>query len=142
MGGLTGEELLGRPVRFRGIELGRAVELLVDLDAGRALGFDVHCGDGSRRFLPLAATAIAPESLDVRSALLLVDDVEAYRRKGRPLSSLRGVAVRRAGRTVAMLTDVVVGPDGAIEEVVAGNGESTRVPLAGVEISARHARVG
>jgi hypothetical protein len=136
MRGLTGEELLGRPVRFRGIELGRVVELLVDLDARRALGLEVHCGDGCRRFLPLAATVIAPESLEVRSALLLVDDVEAYRRQARPLTSLRGIAVRR-GRTVAKLTDVVVGPDGLIEEVVAGNGESTLVPVDDVEIGPR-----
>ena len=55
MRGLHGQDLLRRPVRLRGIQLGRAVDLILDAAGTRVVGFDVLCGDGTHRFLPLSA---------------------------------------------------------------------------------------
>ncbi|TML64466.1 MAG: hypothetical protein E6G22_04440 [Actinobacteria bacterium] len=44
MGSMVSGEVLARPVRLHGIDLGRAVELVVDLDVRRVLGFEVRCG--------------------------------------------------------------------------------------------------
>ena len=57
-------------------ELGRAVDLILDESARRVLGFDVLCGDGEHRFLPLAAAEAAPGQIAVRSALTLLDPDE------------------------------------------------------------------
>ena len=91
MEGLRGEELLRRPVRLRGIQLGRAVDLILDEAGTRVLGFDVLCGDGEHRFLPIAAAEDAPGEIAVRSALTLVDvdQLAFYRRYGTTLTALR-----------------------------------------------------
>src|SRR5207253_2289070 len=54
-GGLRGDAVLHLPVRARGIELGRPMDIVLDLAGGRAVGIEVFCGDKRRRFLPLAA---------------------------------------------------------------------------------------
>ena len=92
MEGLRGEELLHRPVRLRGISLGRAVDLILDEAGERVLGFDVLCGDGEHRFLPIAAAEPAPGHIAVRSALTLLDSEELafYRQRGTSLTALRG----------------------------------------------------
>jgi hypothetical protein len=91
MEGLRGEELLRRPVRVRGIQLGRAVDLILDESGRRVLGLDVLCGDGEHRFLPIAAAEAAPGRIDVHSALTLLDpdQLAFYRRHGTTLTSLR-----------------------------------------------------
>ena len=45
MTGVSGDELLRLPVRVRGIQLGRVVDVLLDPTEARALGVDVLCGD-------------------------------------------------------------------------------------------------
>jgi hypothetical protein len=100
------DDLLRLPVRTRGIEIGRPVDVIVDPTAGRALGFDVLCRDESHRFLPLAVAQVQAEQLVVESSLALLDEDELdfYRRRGRSLRELMPV-----------LDSVVVEPDGTLE---------------------------
>ena len=75
-------ELLGLPVTTNGIELGRSVEALVDVD-GRLIGFELACGDGSRRFLPAGAADIRADGIRVVSALVVLDERERDWYRGR-----------------------------------------------------------
>ena len=124
----TGDELRSRPVCIRGIQLGRVVELLVDPAGLRLIGFDIRCGDDAVRFLPVAATRIRDQELEVRSALLLLDenDTSFYRRRTRPLSELRELPVRAEDGVAGRLRDVLVEEDGGIAELVLEDGR--RVP--------------
>ena len=118
---LSAAQLLLRPVRVHGIDLGRAVDLILAPTNGRrALGFEVLCGDEERRFLPLAAATLQADEIEVASTLTLLDDAELayYREHTSTLASLRGVRVSRAGRPVGALKDLVIGADGGIEAVV------------------------
>lgn len=123
-----GEELLSRPVRLRGIQLGRAVDLLVEPGTLRLIGFDVWCGDDVVRFLPMAAARVRPDEIELRSALLLLDEHETsfYRRRTRPLRELRGLPVREGSGRGAALADVVVGKDGRVVELVLEDGRRIR----------------
>ena len=114
MVGFKGEALLQQPVRLRGIQLGRAVDLILDADARRVLGFDVLCGDGTHRFLPYAAADPQPGAIVIRSSLLLLDgeELEFYRQRGTTLS--RWQAEHRE--------DLVLDADGAVSPRSAGNG--------------------
>src|SRR5262245_56148338 len=88
---LTGDDVLRRPVRVRGIELGRAVDLILDRTAARVVGLEVLCGDGVHRFLPAAAAEALPDRIAVRSSLALLNEgeLEFYRRHGTSLTTLR-----------------------------------------------------
>jgi hypothetical protein len=90
MRGRPASELLALPVRMHGITLGRPIELLLDEQADRVLGFEVLCGDGAYRFLPLAVTAVRADELALESALMLIDerDLDYYRRRSRRLADL------------------------------------------------------
>jgi len=94
-------EVLSLPVRLNGIVLGRPVDALVDRDDDRVIGFEVLCGDGSRRFLPLAVARIERGEIAVDSALPLIDEdgAEFYRRRTRRLRELglREPLLRRDG---------------------------------------------
>ena len=83
-------EVLGLPVRLRGIQLARPVDVLVQLDADRVIGFEVLCGDGTRRFLPFAVARIEADRIALDSALTLIDhdDADYYRRRSRRLADL------------------------------------------------------
>lgn len=120
MGGRPAEELLRLPVRLHGIQLGRPVDLIVDLDAERALGLDVLCGDEVHRFLPLAAARVADDEITVTSALTLLEEAELafYRTRASSLSTLRGGELERNGALVGRLRDVVVGADGGLDAVL------------------------
>ena len=135
---LSAASLLGRPVRLRGIRLGRPSDVLLERETMRAVGLEVVCGDEVRRFLPLAAAHVHDDEIAVRSALLLLegDDIAFYRRRGRPLSALRGRGVTLAGRPVGVLRDVLLEPDGTVTllEVETRDGRDPvriRVPLDG-----------
>lgn len=129
MRGVSADELLRLPVRLHGIRLGRPVDLIVDTHSMRALGVEVRCGDELHRFLPLAAAKVGGEEIAVDSALMLLDDLEAYLRRARPLRSLRGMTVERAGRPAGVLKDVVLGEGGKIVEVVVSGDEGpARLP--------------
>jgi hypothetical protein len=120
MGGRPAEELLRLPVRLHGIQLGRPVDLIVDLDAERALGLDVLCGDEVHRFLPLAAARVAEDEITVSSALTLLEEAELafYRTRASALSALRGSELERGSQPVGRLRDVVVADDGSLAAVL------------------------
>ena len=120
MRGLPADELLRLPVRLHGIQLGRAVDVILDLPGGRALGLDVLCGDDAHRFLPLAAVQIHPDEIAVGSALTLLEEsqLEYYRSRGSALRALRGHAVSRARAPAGRLKDVVVLENGEIEALL------------------------
>ena len=136
MRGLTGEELLRRPVRLRGIELGRAVDVLLHPQEPRALGLDVLCGDERHRFLPLTAVEVRDDHVEAASPLVLLDlrDDSFYRREARPLSALRGTAVDGD----AELEDVVLGLGWRVVELVFEDGK--RVLLNGIALPGLRSR--
>jgi hypothetical protein len=92
MTGAPAERMLHLPVRIGDIELGRAVDLIVDPADGRTLGFEVLCRDGSHRYLPLAAAIGHPDWIEIASPLHLLDLDERsfYRRQAATRRSLRG----------------------------------------------------
>ena len=107
-----------------GDQAGQPIDLLLDTTALRLIGFDIRCGDDVVRFLPVAAARIRPDEIEVRSALLLLDegDTSFYRRRTRPLRSLRGLALTRDGADIGLLEEVVVAPDGEIISFVLEGG--------------------
>lgn len=133
-----GEELLRLPVRVRGIELGRVVDVLIHPTDQRALGADVLCGDDRHRFLAFPAATLGRGELEVSSPLVLLDlpDNSAYRLETLALSELRGLPVGGSA-----LQDVVLAPDWAIVELVlTGSGGPRRVPLDGLVLPSRRER--
>jgi len=86
------KELLQLPVRLDGIRLGRCVDVVLDDDGERVVGVVVLCGDDSERFLVLDTADLQDGVIAVSSALLLPEDVDFYRQRGRSLSDLRSSA--------------------------------------------------
>ena len=119
MGAIVGDLLRAR-VRLRGIELGRPVDVILDRERRRALGLEVLCGDGARRFLPLAAARFGGDTVAINSSLLLLETSELrfYTERGTTLASLRNAPVHRAGRLVGSLGDMRVKADGKIEALI------------------------
>jgi hypothetical protein len=134
--GLTGDELLRRPVEVRGIRLGRPVDVLLHPQEPRALGLDVLCGDERHRFLPLSTAEVQDDHVEATSPLALLDlrDDSFYRREARPLSAVRGTAVD-GGATVE---DVVLDGGWRIVELVLEGGR--QVPLDGIALPGRRSR--
>ena len=112
MPGLSAGTLLHLPVRVRGIQLGRPVDVILDAAGGRAIGLDVLCGDTTHRFLPLAAVEIRKDHISVTSALTLLTHTELdfYRSRG---STLRELRVRDGVR------DIAFGDDWSVEGYLA-----------------------
>jgi hypothetical protein len=135
MGARSGMELLQLPVQLQGIRLGRPVDLLLDAKAWRVLGFVVLCGDESLRFLAYAAAELRVDEIAVPSALLLLEDVEFYRRRTRSLRSLLGAAVTSERTEVGLLHDLVVAHGGSVESLlVVEDGAVYEVEPAGARI--------
>ena len=105
---LLAGDLLRLPVRTKGIEIGRPVDVIVDPERNRALGFDVLCRDGSHRFLPLSAAVFDIEQIAVESPLMLLaeDQLDFYRTRAKSLRAL-----------VPVLESVTVDADGTLEFV-------------------------
>jgi hypothetical protein len=105
---LLAGELLRLPVRTRGIEIGRPVDVIVDPARNRALGFDVLCRDEAHRFLPLSAAVFDDEAIVVDSPLMLLaeDQLDFYRTRGKSLRDL-----------VPVLGSVTIDADGTLEVV-------------------------
>jgi sporulation protein YlmC with PRC-barrel domain len=116
------EKLLRLPVRIRGIQLGRAVDVVLDRDAARAVGLEIACGDDARRFLPFAVVQLRDDAIELRSPLVLLDATELafYTSRGVTFRSVRGTAVLVAGDPVGTVADLVLAVDGTIESVVVG----------------------
>jgi len=125
MGSLSAALSLQRPVRLRGIQLGRPVDLLLDLDAWNVLGFVVLCGDESRRFLPFAACQVLDDEIAVGSALMLLEDAGFYERRGVSLRSLLGTE-----RSGGLLRDLQLDDAGHVVELtVERDGTRVQVPV-------------
>ena len=114
-------DLLRARVRLHGIQLGRPVDVILDRQRRRALGFEVHCGDDERRFLPFAVARFGGDTLAITSSLLLLDGSELrfYTDRGSTFASLRNTRVHRDGRLLGPLEDARLTDDGEIEALVA-----------------------
>jgi hypothetical protein len=135
MGSRSAIELLLLPVRLQEIRLGRPVDVLLDADAWRVLGFVVRCGDESERFLAYAAADPRQDEIAVTSALLLLDDVDFYRGRSRSLRALLGGVVVAAQHELGALRDLLIAPDGTIVELmVEQDGAMREVAPAGLRI--------
>jgi hypothetical protein len=134
---LPAEQLLRFPVRLDGMDVGRAVDLIIDPRQGRAVGLDILCRDDVHRFLPLAAAEVDGEEIRLSSAFALMDDAgfEFYRGRTSSLRTLKGTQVARAGKDLGALRDVVVSAEGAIEAFVVQSAEGTRNVLVEPAIS-------
>lgn len=133
MGSLSASAALQLPVRLRGIQLGRPVDLLLEIRTWHAIGFVVHCGDDSQRFLPLAASQTTDGEIRVGSALMLLEDIGFYRARGTSYRSLLGGDVHRSGRSAGRLRDLVLA-GGEVTELELDRGGTigvVRVPAAG-----------
>ena len=73
---LSASAALQLPVRLHDITLGHPTDLLVNTESWQVLGFVVHCGDESTRFLPYGASQVAAGEIAVASALILLEDTE------------------------------------------------------------------
>jgi hypothetical protein len=132
MGSFSAAASLHLRVDLHGIQLGWPTDLLLDTDAWQVLGFVVHCGDESVRFLPYAAAQTSETEIAVASALMLLEDVEFYEKRATSFRSLLGGEVGRKG----ILRDVYIGAGGAITELaVERDGALRRVPAAGQTIA-------
>jgi hypothetical protein len=132
MRALSGDRLLQLAVRLRGVQLGRPVELLLDRETLRAVGFDVLCRDDIHRFLPFPTATIGEDGILVRSPLVLLeeDELDFYRARALALSALRGCSVKRNGQALGVLQDIVVGSNGDVVEVIIGrDGRTDRIPF-------------
>jgi hypothetical protein len=130
MGSHTAADALQLPVQLHGIQLGRPVDLLIDVQSWQVLGFVVRCGDESRRFLPFAACQTTSEEIAVASALMLLEDVAFYTERGASFRSLlngdvqggelRDFAFDAAGRVTTLEIEL--------------DGELRSIPAAGVHV--------
>jgi hypothetical protein len=112
---------------MRGIQLGRPVDILLDLDAWHVLGFVVLCGDESRRFLPYAACQVQPTEIAITSALMLFEDAGFYEERGTSFRLLLDGRVQDGA-----LRDVLIGAGGAVTQLeLERDGTIVRVQAAG-----------
>jgi hypothetical protein len=133
---LSATAALQLPVRLHGIQLGRPTDMLLDVETWHAVGYVVRCGDESTRFLPYAACQTTAEEIAVQSALMLLEDVAFYEKRGSSFRSLLGGTVAGGGE----LRDVVLGSSGLIAELdVEGDGLRRRIPAAGRTVVATRA---
>jgi hypothetical protein len=129
---LSAEELLRLPVRLAGIDVGHAVDLILDPAQGRALGLDILCKDEVHRFLPLAAADVEDGVIELSSPFALVDDAgfEFYRDRTSSLRMLKGTHVAQSGNDLGALRDVVVSSAAEIEAFVVETEDGLeRVPV-------------
>lgn len=130
MGSLSAVGALQLPVRLQGVELGRPVDLLLETETWRALGFVVRCRDESQRFLPYMASQPADEEIAVGSALMLLEDVAFYAKRG---ASFRSLLDGDVGGGI--LRDVIVSRDGIVTEIEIQRGDRVeRIPAAGAHV--------
>jgi uncharacterized protein YrrD len=125
---IAAEHLLRLPIRLRGIDVGYAVDVILEPQGRRALGLDVLCKDEEHRFLPLTAAEIGEDEITVASALtmLAADELAFYRKRASTLRLLRGTPVLLKGKNVGRLEDVMVSGDGTIAALIVEDGNGQR----------------
>jgi hypothetical protein len=139
MGSRSATELLQLPVQLRGIRLGRPIDVLLDTAEWRALGFVLLCGDESRRFLVFAAADLQDDAIEVRSALMLLEDVEFYSDRSRSLRALLGGDVVNERDEFGELRDLLLAPDGRVEALLVEEDAAVReVRPAGTTVASGH----
>jgi hypothetical protein len=116
---VSAADVLHRPVRLRGIQLGKPVDVILDATCRRALGFEVRCGDDERRFLPLSVATVGGRDVQVSSPLVLLDESQLsfYTRRGFTFRALRGTDVVDRGVVAGRLHDFMFDRDGTIASV-------------------------
>jgi len=113
--GLRASAVESKPVHYADIRLGVVVDVLLDDSFRRLLGFDVLCGDRAHRYLPLLACDIRDSQVAVSSALVLLkQELDFYRERGRSLTSVRGFPVRRGPRELGVIQDLIFKPTGEL----------------------------
>jgi hypothetical protein len=146
MTAVSAENVLRLPVRLRGIQLGKSVDLVLDRLCRRVLGFEVRCGDEEHRFLPLSVAAVGREDVRVGSPLVLLEEGELrfYTRGGRTFRALRGTDVVHRGVARGRLSDFAFERDGTISSITVETATGTeRVAYdAFVELAAPRPRLG
>jgi uncharacterized protein YrrD len=131
-GGLRASAVESRPVCYADIRLGVVVDVLLDDELQRVLGFDVLCGDRAHRYLPLPACEILESSIAVPSALVLMrQELDFYRQRARALTAVRGFPARRRGRALGTVVDLVFAPNGELVELVVETEDGQAVAEAG-----------
>jgi hypothetical protein len=134
-GGLRASFVESRPVCYADIRLGVVVDVLLDDGLRRVLGFDVLCGDRAHRYLPLAACEVGDAAISVGSALVLMrQELDFYRDRGRAFTAVRGFPVRRGGRALGTLIDLAFATDGTLLEVVLETDDGKATVAAGPEL--------
>lgn len=125
---ISAEHLLRLPIRLRGIDVGHAVDVILDPQGRRALGLDVLCKDEAHRFLPLTAAKVGEDEIKVASALtmLAADELAFYRKRASTVRSLRGTPVSLKGKNVGRLEDVMVSSNGTIAALIVDDGDGHR----------------
>ena len=120
MTSIAAEQLLRLPIRLRGIDVGHAVDVILDPEGRRALGLDVLCKDDAHRFLPLTAARVGEDEITVASALMMLaaDELAFYRKRASTVRLLRGAHVQLKGKDVGRLEDVMVSSDGTIAALI------------------------
>lgn len=132
MGSFSAAASLRLRIQLHGIQLGWPTDLLLDVNAWQVLGFVVHCGDESVRFLPYAAAQPTGTEIAVGSALMLLEDVGFYEKRGVSFRSLVGGHVGQKGT----LRDVFVGAGGAVTELeIERDGVARRISPAGHSVA-------
>jgi hypothetical protein len=118
--GVSVEHLLRLPIRLRGIHIGKPVDLVLDKERRRALGFEVRCGDEEQRFLPYAVASIHDDELQIGSPFVLLEAAELgfYTKRGSTFRALVGSDVERGRMLLGELEDLRLEPDGSISTVV------------------------
>ena len=112
--------LVRRAVRGGGLRLGEVADALLDHPLRRLVGFEVGCRDGVHRFLPFPACDVLDDSVEVESALVLLDrDLDFYRLGGSAFSDLEGQPVRIGGEAAGPLVDLLFSSEGDVLRVVA-----------------------
>jgi hypothetical protein len=140
MESLSAAAALRLPVQLHGIQLGRPTDLLLDAEIRHAVGYVVHCGDGSQRFLPYAASQTSEHEVAVASALMLLEDVAFYAKRSVSFRSLLGGEVERNRRQAGILRDVYMTREGKVVELELDRGGSRRrVPSKGTAVVPKRA---
>jgi hypothetical protein len=116
------------------------VDLLLDPDSWRVLGYVVLCGDECERFLVFATADPKEDEIDVPSALLLLEDDDYYRSRSRSLRALLGMAVTNGHHGgPGELRDLRLAHDGTVTGLLVERDGTTReLEPAGLRVESHH----